>query len=272
MPSDTKSLIDDIIHNTDNSYPAGKGPVYDKDTVGAEITQNNYPVQTFDKGKFREKLSLYVLKDLISAMMADDVADVDGMVDASIMRHIKDDYNGSCYSYLCDARDRTKSPLLSDIIQEVDDATDDKEKELEETKDDDNLAGEINIAVMLKDVTNYEEFRKKLKERVSQKVVDDVAGVITKRNDAPVFDDLDEELEKTDENEEGEQKEVTDEETQESVILTICGKIVAESYVEKAPISTEEGLERAICEYCVAQLDSLFKMNPKRHVYDKYGI
>ena len=95
MADGVKSLIDDIIHNTDNSYPAGKGPVYDKDTVGAEITHNNFPVQTFDKGKFKEKLSLYVLKDLVSAMMADDVADVDHMVDDSIMRHIRDNYNGS---------------------------------------------------------------------------------------------------------------------------------------------------------------------------------
>ncbi len=269
MANDVKSLIDDIIHNTDNSYPAGKGPVYDKDTVGAEITSNNYHPQTFDKGKFREKLSLYVLKDLVSAMMADDVADVDGMVDASIMRHIKDDYNGSCYDYLCGARDRLKSPILADIIQEVDDATDEKEKDLEDTKDDEDLTGEINIAVLLKDVTDYDEFRKKLMEQVSKKVVDDVAGVITKRNDYPVFDNLDEELEKKDKDE---AEEVTDEETQESVILSLCGKIVTESYAEKHPISTEEGLERAICEYCVAQMDLLFKATPKRHVYDRYGI
>lgn len=272
MADGVKSLIDDIIHNTDNSYPAGKGLVYDKDTVGVEITNNNFPVQTFDKGKFKEKLSLYVLKDLVSAMMADDVADVDHMVDDSIMRHIRDNYNGSCYDYLCNARDRVKSPILADIIQEVDDATDEKEKELEETKDDDSLAGEINIAVLLKDVTNYDEFREKLKEQVSKKVVDDVAGVITKRSDAPVFDDLDEELKKEDKDDKEETEGVSDEETQESVILNLCGKIVTESYALKKPMSTEEGLERAICEYCVAQMDMLFKANPKKHVYERYGL
>jgi hypothetical protein len=270
MPSDTKSLIDDIIHNTDNSYPAGKGPVYDKDTVGAEITQNNYPVQTFDKGKFREKLSLYVLKDLISAMMADDVADVDGMVDASIMRHIKDDYNGSCYSYLCDARDRTKSPLLSDIIQEVDDATDDKEKELEETKDDDNLAGEINIAVMLKDVTNYEDFRKKLKEAVSKKVIDDVYGVVTKKNDAPVFEDLDEELQAKDADDVAAEKE--EDITEESVILRLTGAIVTEYAMNKTPITTEEGSDRAVIEFCLHQLDMCTKNKPKVSMWQRHKM
>ena len=271
--ADVKSLIDDIIHNTDSSYPARKGPVFDKDTVGAEITHNNFHPQTFDKGKFKEKLSLYVLHDIISAMMHDETSDMDEMVDASIMRHIKNQYNGSCYDYLSSARDRLNSPLLADIVQEMDDKADEVEDELEKTKDDDNLAGEINIAVLLKDVTNYDEFREKLKDQVSKKVVDDVAGIITKRNDAPVFDDLDEELDKKDADDVKEDEEgYSDEETQESVILRLCGKIVTESYVQKKPITTEEGINRAIIEYCVDQMDWLFKAEPKVNIFDEFGI
>lgn len=269
MANDVKNLLDSIIDNTNNSYPVGggKGPVYDKDTVGAYNTHNNFHPQTFDKGKFKEKLSLYVLHDLVGAMMHDETSDLDGMIDESIMRHIKNNYNGSCYSYLCNARDRLKSPLLADVIQEVDSKTDEVEDELEQTKDDDSLAGEINIAVLLKDVTDYEDFRKKLKEQVSKKVVDDVAGVITQRNDAPVFPDLDEELEKKDADD------VTEEDnTQESVILKLSGAIVTEAAIEKINMSTEEGLNRAIVEYCLNEMDYLFKADPKVSMYARYKI
>ena len=112
MAGDVKNLLDSIIDNTNNSYPVGgKGPVYNKDTVGVDITHNNFHPQTFDKGKFKEKLSMYVLKDLVCAMMHDETTDLDAMIDESIMRHIKNNYNGSCYSYICNARDRLKSPL-----------------------------------------------------------------------------------------------------------------------------------------------------------------
>lgn len=265
MANDVKNILDSIIDDTDNSYPKGKGPVFDKDTVGATYTRTNYTPQTFDAGKFKEKLSLYVLHDLVSAMMHDEVTDLDNMIDSSIMKHIQNDYDGSCYGYLCAARDRLKSPLLTDVVQEVDDATEDAKNELEDTKDDDALAGEINIAVLLKDVTNYDEFREKLKQQVSDKVVNDVSGVITKRNDAVVFDDLDEELKKED-------KDDVDKETQESVIFKLCGAIVTESAIQKDPISTEEGLNRAIVEYCLNEMDYLFKATPKVSMYDRYKI
>lgn len=276
MANDVKNLLDSIIDNTNSSYPVGggKGPVFDKDTVGATVTHNNFHPQTFDKGKFREKLSLYVLHDLVGAMMHDETTDLDGMIDESIMRHIKNNYNGSCYDYLCNARDRLKSPLLADVVQEVDDETADMEEELEETKDEDALAGEINIAVLLKDVTNYEEFRQKLKEQVSKKVINDVAGVITKRNDAPVFPDLDETMKKEDADDVAEEEGKVEEEdtTQESVIFKLCGAIVTEAAIDKTVMSTEEGLNRAIVEYCINEMDYLFKATPKVSMYDRHRI
>lgn len=262
MANDIKSLLDSIIDDTNNSFQKKNDIVVKNNSVGAVHHHNNFHPVTFDAGKFREKLSLYVLKDLICAMMHDETTDLDGMIDESIQRHIHNDYNGTCYGYLCNARDRLKSPLIGDIIQEIDDKTEEVEDELNDTKDEDLMNGEIDTAELLKDVPDYDTFRDKLKEQVSKKVVDDVSGVITQRNDAPVFDDLDEELTKTDK----------DDVTNESVILRICGSIVTESAIAKKPISTEEGLNQAIVEYCIAEMDYLFKADPKISIYAKYKI
>jgi uncharacterized protein (UPF0262 family) len=279
MPNDVKNLLDSIIDDTNNSYPAGgKGPVYDKETVGAYNTHNNFHPQTFDKGKFREKLSLYVLHDLVGAMMHDETTDLDNMIDESIMRHIKNNYNGSCYSYLTNARDRLKSPLLADVIQEVDAKADDVEEELEETKDEDVLSGDIDIKTLLKDVTDYDDFREKLKDQVSKKVVDDVAGVITQRNDAPIFPDLDEKLNKQDADEVADEEKAAEEgmmdedHTTESVILKLTGAIVTEAAINKVSMSTEEGMNRAVVEYCLNEMDYLFKADPKVNMYARYRI
>jgi hypothetical protein len=279
MPNDVKNLLDSIIDDTNNSYPAGgKGPVYDKETVGAYNTHNNFHPQTFDKGKFREKLSLYVLHDLVGAMMHDETTDLDNMIDESIMRHIKNNYNGSCYSYLTNARDRLKSPLLADVIQEVDAKTDEVEEELEETKDEDTLNFEINIKDLLKDVVDYDDFREKLKDQVSKKVVDDVAGVITQRNDAPIFPDLDEKLNKQDADEVADEEKAAEEgmmdedHTTESVILKLTGAIVTEAAINKVSMSTEEGMNRAVVEYCINEMDYLFKADPKVNMYARYRI
>lgn len=262
MANDIKSLLDSIIDDTNNSFQKKNDIVVKNNSVGAVHHHNNFHPVTFDAGKFREKLSLYVLKDLICAMMHDETTDLDGMIDESIQRHIHDDYNGTCYGYLCNARDRLKSPLIGDIIQEIDDKTEDVEDALNNTKDADLMNGEIDTKELLKNVDNYDTFRDKLKEQVSKKVVNDVSGVITQRNDAPVFDDLDEELTKTDK----------DDVTNESVILRICGSIVTESAIAKKPISTEEGLNKAIVEYCIAEMDYLFKADPKVSIYAKYKI
>ena len=272
MPNNVKDMLDSIINNTDNSYQKDdKGPAFKKDTVGATVTSNNFHPQTFDAGKFKEKLSLYVLHDLVDAMMADDTAGLDEMVDKSIMKHINDNYDGSCYGYLCAARDRLKSPLLAGVVQEVDDITEETEDKLEETKDDDTLAGNINIQVLLKDVTNYDEFRDKLKDAVSKKVVDDVYGVVTKSNDAPVFDDLDEELDKKNDEDLQEEKEKKEEDvTEESVIMRLTGAIVTEHAIAKDPITTDEGMDQAIVEYCLHELDMCFKARPKTSFWDSH--
>ena len=273
MPNNVKDMLDSIINNTDNSYQKdAKGPAFKANTVGATVTSNNFHPQTFDAGKFKEKLSLYVLHDLVDAMMADDTEGLDEMVDKSIMNHINNNYDGSCYGYLCAARDRLKSPILAGVVQEVDDITEETSEELEENKDDDTLAGNINIQVLLKDVTDYDTFRDKLKDAVSKKVVDDVYGVVTKRNDAPVFDDLDEELEKKDKGEVQEKAEAGAEEdiTEESVIMRLTGAIVTEHAIAKDPISTDEGMDQAIVEYCLHELDMCFKAKPKTSFWQSH--
>jgi len=108
MSNDIKSLIDDIIDDTHNSYP-GKGE-YNSDT------NHETPPITFDKGEFREKLSMGVLKDVVSAMMQDETEGLDDMIDDSIAKHMNDNYSGSPYKYLSNARDHLNSPKISEII------------------------------------------------------------------------------------------------------------------------------------------------------------
>ena len=269
MPdNNVKSLLDSIIHSTNQSFTQNDAKtIDDSESVGVNIKHNNFHPQTFDSGKFREKLSLYVLHDLVDAMMHDETSDLDCMIDESIIKHVKDNYDGSCYGYLCNAKDRLKSPLLGDIIQEVEDKTEDTANALNDTKDADLLNGQIDVKELLKDVKDYDTFRNKLKNQVSKKVVNDVAQVITKRNDAPVFDDLDDELSKKD------ASEVNNEEpAQESVILKMCGSIVTEAAINHISMSTEEGMNHAIIEYCINEMDYLFKAQPKKDIYDKYNL
>lgn len=250
MSNDIKELLDSIIDNTNNSYPDKKhccGDSHDCCTV------------TFDKGQFREKLSMFVLKDIICAMMHDETKDLDSMIDESIMQHIHDNYNGSYYGYLMNSRDKLNSPILSDIIQELDDKTNEVAHIISNKKDTD-VAEKTNINDVLKNVDNYDELRAKLKDRVTQKVIDDVAGVAVTSNDAPVFDKLDEKLTKTD----------TNDVTEESVILRMTGSIVTESAIAGNRMSTEEGINRAIVQYCLNEMDFLFKQTPKVSVYAKY--
>lgn len=267
MP-DIKSLLDDIINDTNNSY-TGKAPIEKSNSVGVTQTHNNYHPVTFDRGKFREKLSLYVLSDIVHAMMHDETKDLDGMIDESIMRHINSNYNGTCYGYLCGARDRLKSPLVGDIIQEIDDKVDEVEDELNSTKDDALLNGKIDTRELLKQVSNgdgsYNTFRERVGEKVTEKVIEDVSNVIADKAEYPVFDKVDNFM-KTDKSDDN------DEQVGESVILKICSAIVTECAVEKNPITTEEGLNRAIIEYCIAEMDFLFKADPKESIYAKYKI
>ena len=258
MPSDIKGLLDSIIKDTHDSYPKSGECRGDDDDC---LHHNHYHPTTFDKGKFREKLSLYVLKDLVCAMMHDDVSDLDNMLNTSIMRHIRDNYEGTCYGYLATARDRLKSPIVSDIIQEIDDTAEDVADQVALTKDP-SVADDVNVNNILKNVDNYDQLRERLKETVSNKVVNDVAKVVTTSNEAPVFDDLDEKLAKKDKD--------NKDATSESVILKMCGAIVTESAMNGNQISTEEGINRAIVEYCINEMDFLFKQSAKKSAFRKY--
>lgn len=255
MP-DIKSMLDAIIDGANNKFP---------NTINSTIHQNpgvNTPT-TFDAGKFREKLSLYVLHDIICAMMHDETKDLDGMIDQSILKHINDDYGGSCYGYLCKAKGALNSPVLSDIIQEIDGKTMQVQSKVVDRQDDSFTDDAANLTDELKNIENYDDLRKRLKEVVSNKVVNDVAKVVTQSNDAPVFDDLDNKLEEK-------KNEKLEETTNESVILRMTGKFVTEAAMNGSPISTEEGMNRAIIEYCLNEMDYLFKLDPSMRHMSRY--
>lgn len=288
MP-DIKELLDDIIKSTDKSYE-------DKHKASEDASDH----EKFDKVNFREKLSLYVLKDLISAMMHDDTKDLDGMIDSAIMRHIKTNYGGSCYGYLKSSCDKLQSPLIGSIIMEINNKADEVEEYVTLTKDASVIEeAELKTKELLKDCDNYDEFRQRLMTKVSRDIVDDVTNVVVNGNEAPVFDDLDESLNKKSKEdkdkeakeedqeeekaEEGDMPETEDKQPEqasetpndqvksESVILKMCEAIVTESYVkEHKKMTSEEGLNRAIIEYCIVQMDGLFKQNPKQDGFDRY--
>ena len=93
MANDIKSLLDSIIDDTNNSFQKKNDIAVKNNSVGAVHHHNNFHPVTFDAGKFREKLSLYVLKDLICAMMHDETENLDDMIDRSIERHMHDNYH-----------------------------------------------------------------------------------------------------------------------------------------------------------------------------------
>lgn len=253
MP-DVKSILDAIIDGANNKFP---------NTVNSTMHQNMgvKEPQTFDAGKFREKLSLYVLKDIICAMMHDETKDLDGMIDQSIMRHIHDDYGCTCYDYLCKSRDKLNSPILSDVIQEIDEKTMSIQSKVVDKQDDSGVANEDNLKEELLNVDNYDQLRQQLKEIVSKKVVDDVSKVITQSNDAPVFDDLDKKIVEKKQTKEELPLEAEDT-TNESTIIKMTGMIVAEGAGYGYTIASEDAMNAAIIEYCICEMDYLFKMDP----------
>jgi hypothetical protein len=285
MP-DIKELLDDIIKTTDKSYE-------DKHKASEDASDH----VKFDKVNFREKLSLYVLRDLISAMMHDDVKDLDCMIDDTIMRHIRTNYGGSCYGYLKSSCDKLQSPLIGSIIMEINNKCDEVEQEVCLTKNTRCIEEAcLKTKELLKNCDNYEEFRQRLMTKVSKDIVDDVTNVVVNGNEAPVFDDLDASInkkskeDKAKEAKEEEQKEEengtpttqdqqpdqasetpNDQIKSESVILKMCEAIVTESYVKQhKKMTSEEGLNRAIIEYCIVQMDGLFKQNAKQDGFDRY--
>jgi len=270
MANDIKSLLDAIIGEKDHK------PEEDH----AIITKTIVKPVPFDSDNFREKLSLCVLKDVISAMMHDETKDLNCMIDDSIIKHINDDYKGTCFGYLCKARDRLQSPILGSIVQEIESKTAELANGAEngdETAISNIENPEQTTADILKTVNNYDELRQKLKDEVSKKVVNDVSKVITKSNDAPVFDNIDEKLKKNDATTDNENSEEAitppgfdDNMASESAIMRMTSKIVTEYAIRKTPISTDEGMNRAIITYCIGEMDALFDYDRTRRIVGKY--
>lgn len=256
--NDIKAKLEAIISNT----PYGG----DSSIANPDTTANGFSTrmtQKADKNLIRERLSLAVLSDIIHAMMHDETdEDLDEMIDERIMAHIQNDYKGTCSSYLCKAYKNTDDDVIGNIVQEIENQTEEVAKSLEDPNDNDTE--EIDTSDLLSGVENYEELRERLKEEVSKRVVNDVAKVIGRKSDSPTFDDIDEKLQKADEK--------NDDVLKESAIITMSGAIVVEYALKGEQISTEESLNMAIVEYCINQMDYLFKQNCSANIHTKYGV
>ena len=263
--ADIKNLLNDIIHDTDNSFP-------DKHDT------NYTPSAAFDKNDFREKIAMNVLKDIISAMMHDETKDLDGMIDASIKRHIDTNYNGSCYNYLCKSCGALRSPMLGSIIQEINNKTEEVAEQVAVTKNcpDCVTEAELKTKELLEacgENANYDEFRDRLRDKVSKDVVEEVADVIDNGNDVADFENVDKAIVKSDKDKEDPNKESenrTEEPKTESKIIRMCGSIIQEAALNHQPMSVEEGLNKAIIEYCIVQMDRLFLQKTNIDGYSRY--
>lgn len=255
--NDIKAKLEAIISNT----PYGG----DSSIANPDTTANGFSTgmtQKADKNLIRERLSLAVLSDIIHAMMHDETnEDLDEMIDERIMAHIQNDYKGTCSSYLCKAYKNTDDETIANIVQEIENQTEEVAKSLEDPNDN---TEEIDTSDLLSGVENYEELRERLKEEVSKRVVNDVAKVIGRKSDSPTFDDIDEKLQKADEK--------NDDVLKESAIITMSGAIVVEYALKGEQISTEESLNMAIVEYCINQMDYLFKQKCTANIHTKYGV
>ncbi len=266
MP-DIKDMLDSIIDGANNKFP---------NTINSTMHQNmgvKHP-QTFDAGQFREKLSLYVLRDVISAMMHDDTKDLDGMIDQSIMQHIRDEYGCGCYDYLRKCCGKMKSPMMEDIVQEIDNKADETADKVAKTQDDAFTQDIANMKAELPNIENYEQLRQKLRDIVSQKVVNDIAKEIKDSNAAPTTQGLDEKLtikSTSAKDPNVEDADVEGEDVQsESVIMNIHQTIMTEAAVRNIPITQEQSMELAIIEFCMSEMDYLFKMDPTMTRIDKW--
>jgi hypothetical protein len=254
--NDIKAKLQAIINNTSD----GDSSIVNPDT-GANGFSTGMTKRA-DRNLIREKLSLDVLSDLVHAMMHDETnEDLDRMIDDRIMAHIHNDYQGTCSSYLCKAYQNTNDDMIANIIQEIEDETETIANKL----DDPNDNSEIDTSALLAGVDNYEELRKRLKEEVSKRVVNDVAKVIKNHDDSPTFEGIDEKLKKADEPGDPDA-------LKESAIITMSGAIVVEYALKGEQISTEESLNMAIVEYCINQMDWLFKQKCVADIHSKYGV
>ena len=285
MANDIKDLINGIIDKTDNSYPS----------TGDGNVSNTNPTLTFDRGDFRNKLSMSVLHDIVSAMMNDDTnaGDLDGMIDKSIMDHLNKYYGGSPYDYLCKCRDcctdknGKPSQMLSDVIQEINEATEETAKKIELTKD--PSSAEDDVLDLEANVSDYNQFREAIKRKVANKIVNNVKNEILGSNQAPTFKDtLDDTLQGK--NPQGSEMNTapTDVEAPtpteevpanveenpapatESTIITCTQKIISEAYMNGDTIDQGDAFEQAIIEYCISEMDTCFKQwDAAKDFYDK---
>jgi hypothetical protein len=246
MGNDIKGLLDGIISDTKGSYP------------GATEYRPNAP--QFDRGEFRNKLSMMVLKDLVAGMLRDECpVNFDSVLENIVGRQLQNgSYNGA-YDYIMKSRDTLNSPTLGGIIQEIDGKVESVAKQVTDTKDV-AVADQIDIKEVLKKVKDYDEFRDEMKEIVSEKVKNDVVGVITSSNDAPTFKNVDDEMAKIS----------SEDATQESFILKMAGKIVQEHAIAKDPIDMDSGVDIAIMEYVVEFMNREFKQYIPGNIYDMY--
>lgn len=261
------SLLNDIIANGSNATTSVVNP-------------SNVNV-SFDKDKEKDKLAFGVIKDMTKAMMADDVPD-ESMVDASIMDHIQNDYKSTPFGYLNDAKNRLKSPLLESLVEAIEDTVIQEEADFKEkgyVSDNHKISSDI-----LEGNPDYQTFRDKLAKETSNMVVNDVSSELLKSNQAPDFSNIDNKIKPVSKNETapegGEEEPVTEEEQElpttpveenmqtESAIINMSQTIVTESYAAGKPMTTEQGMEKAICEYCVQQLCFLLK-DTSRSPFDK---
>jgi hypothetical protein len=195
-------------------------------------------------------------------MMRDESNDsIDTMITQSLDKHFQN--SETCkgpYDYLCKSKEVLGSPLVADIIQEIDAKSDElvekaKEGEIVDPSD-------VDVKSMIKNVENYERLREKLKEVVSQKVVNDVTRSITQSNDAPTFSAIDDKLAQT-----------SDEAIEESVILCMSSRIIKEHSIGTEQEDLDNALQEAIVEYCVHQLNYAFKqIDHNTSIYARYDL
>ena len=264
------SLLNDIISNGSNATTSVVNP------SSANVS--------FDKDKEKDKLAFGIVKDMTKAMMNDDVAD-ESMVDASLMDHIQNDYKSTPFGYLNDAKNRLKSPLLESLIEAIENTVIQEEADFKEkgyVADNHKISSDI-----LEGNPDYQTFRDKLAKETSNMVVNDVSNELLKSNQAPDFSNIDNKIKPVSKDEnttpEGEEEPLTEGEQElpttpveedmmqtqtESAIINMSQTIVTESYAAGKPMTTEEGMEKAICEYCVQQLCFLFK-DTSRSPFDK---
>jgi hypothetical protein len=253
--------------------------------------------RSFDKEAAKEKLAFGIIKDMTKAMMNDDTPKDESMLDNSILDHIHNDYKGTCFGYLNDAKNRLKSPLFESMIEAIEEAVIQEEADFE---DKGYVADNHKISEDILDGNpDYQTFRDKLAKETSNMVVNDVAGELLKSNQTPDFSNIDNKIKGVSEDpnteppaEEAEltggeaptgEEPVTEEEQElptapteeynaslnESAILNMTQTIVTESFVNGKPMTTEDGMEKAICEFCVQQLCFLVK-DTSRSPFDKY--